>query len=188
MFGDTTKNHHYYGSDTHKYINAMIGSSKRMYIISPYVDVHYAKFMARRTRSTEFYIISSSMDEDARNMLERGGSKIVLSVYLILSLFLLYLELAIGIRSYLLAFSVLPIFWGIGRYLSGTRSKRRIHIKVPRQFVHAKMYISDNQAISGSVNLTYKGTHSNVEHIEISRDPEEIERMQEQFWEMWKKY
>jgi phosphatidylserine/phosphatidylglycerophosphate/cardiolipin synthase-like enzyme len=186
--GSGKENHHYYGTDTYKYINGMIKSSRRMYIVSPYIDRYYANLMARSTRSTEFYIISSSIDVDAKKRLEKGGSKIILALWAIASILLFYLEFAAGVHSYLLAFSILPILWGFGRYSSGSRAARRIHIKVPRQFVHAKTYVSDQQAISGSVNLTYKGTHSNVEHIEVSKDPREVGIMQEQFWELWNRY
>lgn len=188
MLGDNGKNYHYYGSDTHRYINGMIKSSKKMYIISPYIDNYYADFVSKRSPSTEFYIISSSMEDDARRTLQRRGSRLVLFLWFALSCIVLYAELMIGIGGYLLLISLLPFLWGINSYISRSVKSRQIHLKVPKQFVHAKMYISDDQAISGSVNLTYKGTHSNVEHIEISKNPDEIENLQQQFWDMWKRY
>jgi phosphatidylserine/phosphatidylglycerophosphate/cardiolipin synthase-like enzyme len=190
MLGDTSRDRsiHYYGSDTHKYINRMIESSRKMYIVSPYIDAYYADFVARRSPSTEFYIISSAMEDDARKKLSQGVSRLALLPWIALSCVLAYIEMDLGISGYPLALSLLPLLWGMDRYLSRSRSVKGVHLKIPGRFVHAKMYISDEQAISGSVNLTYKGTHSNVEHIEISKDPEEIVILQDQFWDLWKRY
>ena len=188
MFGYRGDKGHYYGSEAHRYINKMIKSSKAMYIVSPYIDSYYADLLAKRSSSAEFYIISSSMEDKARNMLQRRASRLNLIVWTLLSVAVFYVEINIGIGSYLLALSLLPLLWGLGRYMLRSRSVKGVHLKIPKQFVHAKMYISDDQVISGSANLTYKGTHSNVEHIEISRDPQEVEQMQDEFWRMWKSY
>ena len=46
-------------------------------------------------------------------------------------------------------------------------------------FVHAKIYIVDNElAVSGSANLTYSGLHSNCEILSITETKEEIQQRQ----------
>lgn len=182
------KNSYYYGSDTYKYINGMIKSSRKMQIVSPYIDEYYADFMLRNSGRTEFYVISSSLDENARKMLSGKSSRIILSAYAIVFALLLYFEIAVGIGGYLLATPFVLFLFFASRHMYIARRKMRIRLKVPSRFVHAKMYISEDQAVSGSANLTYKGTHSNIEHINIIRDREEVERLRKQFWEMWKAY
>ncbi len=188
MFGDKEKNEHYYGSDTHKYINDMIKSTKKMYVISPYLDNYYAGIIASRSPTTEFYIISSSLENAAKTRLVGSSALPMILLSLVLSFMVLYLELMLGLRGYALLTCTMPLIFSMISRFAKSRSMGRIHLKVPKQFVHAKMYISDKQAISGSVNMTYKGTHSNVEHIEITRNPQEVEILREQFWKMWKKY
>lgn len=188
MFGDKEKNGHYYGSDTHKYINDMIRSTKKMYVISPYIDNYYAQIIANRSPATEFYIISSSLENDAKRRLVGSSQLLPILLSMVLSFMVLYLELMLGLRGYALLTCAMPLVFSMISGLAKSRSMRGIHLKVPKQFVHAKMYIADKQAISGSVNMTYKGTHSNVEHIEITRNAQEVEMLREQFWKLWKKY
>lgn len=182
------KNSYHYGSDTYKYINQMIRSSRHMQIVSPYIDEYYADFMLRNSGRTEFYVISSSLDEGARKMMSGKDSRVVFAAYALIFALLFCFEIAVGIRGYLLAAPLVLFLFFSSRHAYVAGRKRRIHLKIPKRFVHVKMYISEDQAISGSANLTYKGTHSNIEHINIVRDRDEIRRLRDQFWEMWRKY
>ncbi len=189
MFGfNRRRNSYHYGSDTYKYINSMIKSSKRMQIVSPYIDSYYANIILRSSPKTEFYIISSSLDASAKKILGKRYSKRILLTFALLSVLLLWAEITLGIGNYLLALSLVPFLFGISKYTSSSTGSKRIHLKTPKKFVHAKMYISDSQAILGSVNLTYKGTHSNIEHIDITSDTDELYKLREQFWDIWGTY
>jgi phosphatidylserine/phosphatidylglycerophosphate/cardiolipin synthase-like enzyme len=69
------------------------------------------------------------------------------------------------------------------------RIRKNIMLKTTGEdFVHEKLYISDSMAIIGSANLTYNGTHKNIEHIEIIRDRGEIDELKRHFNSMWGKY
>ena len=65
------------------------------------------------------------------------------------------------------------------------RISNGVSVKVPRNFVHAKMYISGQMAMIGSANLTYSGMHRNIEHMSVIRSSREIGRLASQFWELW---
>jgi len=52
-------------------------------------------------------------------------------------------------------------------------------------FVHEKIYIGSDTAITGSANLTYSGMHRNIEHIEITHDPERIAELGRHFNGLW---
>jgi phosphatidylserine/phosphatidylglycerophosphate/cardiolipin synthase-like enzyme len=124
------------------------------------------------------------MNGNARKMLMRNGnSGIILAVIVVLagSTYLAYgtglLEAAVSISA--IAIAVLLFY--------SAKRKKRIIIRKPEGFVHAKIYISENEAIHGSANLTYNGTHSNIEHIEIIRDNEKIAKLHSEFERMWKK-
>ena len=54
------------------------------------------------------------------------------------------------------------------------------------RMVHAKIYIIDNTAITGSANLTRSGLWRNMETLTIHEDPEEIRQVEEQFLQVWR--
>lgn len=171
---------YYYGSDTHKHIDRLIESGREILIVSPYVDRYYAEKLLDSSRGRRFYLISSSMDEQALSMLN-GTSSIWVVAYLCLSSALLVLLLYIRVPSALLLLSLVPLIVGSIKNMG----KTRIMLKIPKRFVHAKMYISESEAITGSANLTYKGTHKNLEQISIIRNREDIDKLKRQFWELW---
>jgi len=54
------------------------------------------------------------------------------------------------------------------------------------RMVHAKVYIIDNTAITGSANLTRSGLWRNMESLTIHEDPEELGQVEEQFLQFWR--
>ena len=173
---------YYYGSDTYKHIDDLIERGREILMVSPYVDRYYAEKLLEYSKGRRLYLISSSMDSEALRLLQ-GTSSIWAIAYLSLSSILLALLLYIRVPSTLLALSLIPIIVGSIKNLG----RKRIMLKVPKQFVHAKMYISDSTAITGSANLTYKGTHRNLEQISITRSKGDVEKLKKQFWELWSK-
>jgi phosphatidylserine/phosphatidylglycerophosphate/cardiolipin synthase-like enzyme len=184
MFGKgDLGNTYYYGSDTHRFINELIGRKGEIMLVSPYIDRYYAEALLRKSRGRKFYLISSSVEEDVLGLL-RGGSPLWIIAYLGLSMILLGLLLFVGATGAALLLSLVPFAVGIIR---GAGRGSGVILKVPKQFVHVKMYISEGMAITGSANLTYKGTHKNVEQINIIYNKSDIEKLKEQFWSMWNK-
>ncbi len=189
MFGlprERASYHH--GSDSYRHIDRMLDTARRMYIVSPYLDRYYAERIFRNASRSEFYIISSSMDEGARHVLRRNGSLPMLAAYSLFSTALLYAFVSFGISGYALLAPAIPFAMGMVKYRSSSSRSRRIHLKVPDRFVHAKMYVSETQAVLGSANLTYKGMHSNVETIEVTKEQDKVDRLLDHFWEMWDQY
>ncbi len=176
-------NTYYCGSDTHKYIDELISSKGEILVVSPYIDRYYAEIISRKSGGRKFYVISSSLEGDALKLLEKNPSALWIASYALLSIMILGLLLFVGVGGLYLLISVIPI--AVGTVKNAGR-KSKVSLKVPKQFVHAKIYISDGMAITGSANLTYKGTFKNVEHINVVYDKEEIGRLKEQFWGMWK--
>jgi phosphatidylserine/phosphatidylglycerophosphate/cardiolipin synthase-like enzyme len=54
-------------------------------------------------------------------------------------------------------------------------------------FVHEKLYIGNDKAITGSANLTYNGLHKNIEHIEVINSIERIGKLKSHFNDLWSK-
>ncbi len=175
---------HYCGIDTYKYINELINSAGDILIVSPYIDSYYAKMLSDSCSGRKFYIIASSIEQEVIRLLSGSKRPLMVVRYALLSVLLMSLSILYGLGWMLVVLSLIPAAVGMFKYLSG---KRRMVLKVPRQFVHAKIYISDRMAITGSANLTYKGTHRNLEQISITYDSDEISRLRGQFWDMWHK-
>ena len=177
-------NTHYCGIDTHKYINELLNSTGDILIVSPYIDSYYAKMLSDSGSGRKIYIIASSIEQEASRLLGSRKSPFMAVGYLLLSLLLISLSILSGLGRILIIISLIPATVGLGKYLS---RKQSVVLKVPKQFVHAKIYISNRMAITGSANLTYKGTHRNLEQISLIYDKGEISRLRDQFWILWHK-
>ena len=84
-----------------------------------------------------------------------------------------------------LVFVILSTSLAVLSVIYALRDDRSIELRVPKGFVHAKMYIGEKTAIVGSANLTYAGMHQNVEHIDVIRDRGQIADLKKQFFSMW---
>lgn len=174
----------YSGNDTHRYIEKLLDSRGDILIVSPYIDAYYARAMLRRHRRGRFYVISSSIEDSAKSMLNSKPNRTFLPAGILAFLFLLILPLHYGLSGIYLVPSAIPLGLGIAK----GRKRANVVLKRPSEFIHAKMYISDTMAIVGSVNLTYKGTHKNVEQISILHSARDIGQLKDQFWAMWDKF
>lgn len=178
----------YSGSSSHIHIDRLLREGREISIVSPYIDNYYAKIIRGMSRDRRFMIIASSIDPEARRSLGKGLPLLDLSVafaaWLAVSCAFYYLlhspAYLLGILLIFLIYVELKLL-----FFTGTRN---IRLKVPRDFVHAKMYLSERQAIVGSANLTYKGTHRNVEHIEVTSDPGKVASLRKDFGRLWRKY
>ncbi|MGI0141040.1 MAG: phospholipase D-like domain-containing protein [Candidatus Micrarchaeales archaeon] len=176
----------YSGRDTYRYVERVILKGRKILIVSPYIDQYYANFILRNLRGRSFNIVSSSMDKRAQKLLTKGKfptdlliSSAILSIA---DAMLYYLEYSL----YGLYLTILIVVMIAAVIYLASKKPTSIHLKVPKEFVHAKLYISENIAVHGSVNLTYKGLHKNVEHVEMVDDPDEIAKLERQFWDIWK--
>ncbi len=170
------------GRESCRYIDAMIGSRGRMLVVSPYIDAYYAKRLAARAPRGKTYVITSSADAQALKILGKGGSRLWIAAYTLLSTLLMYAFVLLGIGGYYLLIVAVPLIIGTAKHW---RVRSAISLRVPRAFVHAKMYIAQCAAATGSANLTYSGMHRNIEHLSVTYSHEEIRRLEKQFWRLW---
>ncbi|MGA3020527.1 MAG: phospholipase D-like domain-containing protein [Candidatus Micrarchaeales archaeon] len=176
------ENFSYYGQDSHKHIDKLLRNEKNILIISPYIDDYYANHIVRNSRGKSVHIISSSIKQSAAKRLTENRVRgmamftfLIITINLVLfslGIFALYFAIAsLAVVSFLIIFSRFP--------------KRRIYLKIPKEFVHAKMYVGDRTAIEGSANLTYSGMHKNIERINVTHDIRKISESKREFWRLW---
>jgi phosphatidylserine/phosphatidylglycerophosphate/cardiolipin synthase-like enzyme len=178
------KRSHSSGVDNYRQVERLLERGKEIYIVSPYIDPYYASMIRKYANRKRFYIISSSLDAKARRILESRGSWLSVIIFALFVVAISIVLLALSLLSMaIMLIAALAIAARIVVFKAFARN--RIRLKVPGRFVHAKMYISERMAISGSANLTYKGMHSNVEHIDIAYDPKEILEFKKEFWRIW---
>ncbi len=173
----------YSGTESYRYVEPLIYKGKDVLISSPYIDRHYADFIVRNSRGKRIHILASSMDSEARRHIHSRPVLPVVAALMALASagFLLYalrvyLLLGIDTAAMILFVYATVIFW---------KRTPNIKIRTPTSFVHAKMYVTESAAAYGSANLTYRGMHRNVEHLEVTEDPEKIENLKKQFWSIW---
>jgi phosphatidylserine/phosphatidylglycerophosphate/cardiolipin synthase-like enzyme len=182
----------YSGSDTHKYIDEVINDNAvKLKIISPYLGIHYARMLLKVSTRKKIDLIvsgdSTKKDEEAIRVLLKRGSFVDWKLILYGSVVAILIALT-GIYPLALSMGILlvaTIYYG--KIYGPKRRKVRIKIATDK-FIHEKLYISENVAIVGSANLTYSGTHKNIEHIEIIRDKSKISELEKHFDQTWKKY
>lgn len=173
----------YTGRSSYKYAERLISEGRDILIVSPYIDSYYAEFLLRNGRKKHIKIISSSVEREARKILGRKRSLGNFFATALLVLPLDYLSFTFSVLSIYVILASLLIL-SMAFYLCIHR-KSDIELKIPREFVHAKIYISDGVAIFGSANLTYKGMHENIEHIEVREKENEVNRLKSEFWKIW---
>jgi phosphatidylserine/phosphatidylglycerophosphate/cardiolipin synthase-like enzyme len=172
----------YSGRDSYRHVERILRSERNLLIVSPYIDGHYAGWLVRHSQGKRIRILSSSMQPGAYRKLkgrERGPAITfaVLAAAFDVAFFLL--------RMQFLAFALVTAAIAALFIALSFRGNRNISVKVPRDFVHAKMYVGDNVAAEGSANLTYAGMHKNVEHIDVIYDRRRIADLKRQFAAMW---
>ncbi|MDE1828306.1 MAG: hypothetical protein KGH65_04050 [Candidatus Micrarchaeota archaeon] len=183
---DIFKTPSYSGKNVYRYIEKLIKNGKEILIVSPYIDSHYANYILRHCGGKRFHIISSSLDPAAKRLLERGRFPAGLLISTLLFAVADSLLYYFGIYLYAGLLSAVILLLAIATAFIAAKKPTNITLKVPKEFVHAKLYISENEAIRGSANLTYRGQHENVEHVEVAYDRDEIKRLEGQFWDLWK--
>ena len=179
-FGDSSM--YYSGNECYRHIEGLVSKGKDILIISPYIDEYYARFLLGKAGSRNIRILSSSMNGNAKKILTRNSNKGTIMAVIVVLAGTGYL--AYGTRLFGAVVLISAVAVAI-LLLSLANRGKGIVIRRPQGFVHAKLYISESKAIHGSANLTYNGTHSNIEHIEIIRDMEKIAKLRKEFERMW---
>ncbi|MEM0147191.1 MAG: phospholipase D-like domain-containing protein [Candidatus Micrarchaeaceae archaeon] len=171
-----------YGSRSYVPVEKIIKKSTVLRIISPYIDPYYAEFLIRHAKGKRIRIISSSISKSAKAKLKRRSfSKFVAFVafLLVLNMFLAHGQPALAFISLICSLIYLLV------YLEDYETKKGILLKVPRRFVHAKVYIGDSAAVEGSANLTFMGMHKNIEQTRFIQNSEEVAILKNEFDKLW---
>jgi phosphatidylserine/phosphatidylglycerophosphate/cardiolipin synthase-like enzyme len=179
----------YSGDSSYKEIEGLIKSSRFLKIISPYISPYYAKMLLSASQKKEIKIITSNSKINQRSisiLSKKMNSKIYIKSFLYI--------ITVGVIFAVIQFYFLAILTIIALILVAALAliryssirKRKLYLKVAfEKFIHEKLYISDNAAISGSANLTYSGLHKNIEHIEMIDDKSKIDALAEHFDSLW---
>ncbi len=179
---------HYSGSDSYKFIDGMIKSKgSELLVVSPYVDNYYAKALLRASRHRRVRIVTSPdaiahKDSFLRHItLQRMKGYAKATVYFgLLSMITFYL------RFYYVLVPIAALAIVSLALTLRSRHSTAIRLKVVKnKFVHEKLYISNGTAVTGSANLTYSGMHRNIEHVDVTKDPQEVGVLMKHFEALW---
>ncbi len=176
----------YSGSSSYKQINKLLRSkSKYIMISTPYIDNYYLKILGRISRKRKVMLVSSkASNKKIKKFMSnkiRKFSVMFFVVYLASLLGIWFMGLYLILQN---AFVYIPLIFSIVISIVSKGTKLKVHI-IGNEFVHEKLYITEKLAITGSANLTYAGTHKNIEHIEIIEDLEKIRGLRKHFEKLW---
>lgn len=183
----------YSGNETYKFIDELLNDDgKSLRIVSPYIGISYARKLLELAKRKKIYLLTSGddkkKDEDAVKLLLYGSRKLNLKLIFLLLItesILFYLKFYLY-GAAVIVLLVLVVYFGVVRK---SRSELNLQVKIAtNRFIHEKMYVSDKKAIVGSANLTYSGTHKNIEHIEIIKDINRIKELSRHFDALWQSY
>ncbi|MCL4380937.1 phospholipase D-like domain-containing protein [Candidatus Marsarchaeota archaeon] len=180
----------YSGSESYKQIDALLRNSGKLKIISPYISLFYARRLAELSKSRKIWIITSKPNSGADMAAFKYLTKLS-NIMVFIKLFVYFAVMgafAVLFGFYTAAFILLGIFlmaFAALRLKYGSIARSNIFVKTSKQFIHEKIYIGNSSAIVGSANLTYSGTHRNIEYIEVIREKEKIKSLEKHFDSLW---
>ena len=180
----------YSGQSSYKFIDRLMRSESRaLMIVTPFLDAYYARFLVGIAASKRVRIITTGKGQGGSEAVailsggfKRGTFAKIFLYFTFLVAVTAYLQAWIGALA---AAAVAALVLAIA-YKRFKRGASNIEIKVSSgPFVHEKIYIGSDEAITGSANLTYSGTHKNVEHIDVTDDPTRMKELNRHFEELW---
>ena len=181
----------YSGSESWRHIDRLLESNGRhIKIITPFISDYYVDRILKIARKKKVYLLLSGAGkaEEAavKRLLKRNRSlNLGMIAYLALIVaglaYLKFYVYAAGVG----AIALFALYYGMVLKPAGTK----LFVKIATdRFIHEKLYLSDDTAIVGSANLTYAGTHRNVEHIEVINDPARVDELSLHFDGLWGRY
>ncbi len=181
----------YSGADTYKYIDKLINdNAKELKIITPYLGISYARLLLKLSKRKKIRLIVSG---DAKKK-EEAAVKLIIKKGRVMNWKPIFYGIVVAIvlvivQAYPLLFSLVALMALYTYYVEIYDPEgRNIEIKIStKNFIHEKAYISNKNAIVGSANLTYSGTHRNTEHIEMIKNERRLRELNKHFDDLWKK-
>ncbi len=176
----------YSGQDSYRQVDPMIAHARRLMIISPYISNGYARALAARAASgaSVRVITSESAVGGSSILIGNYGMTHVRAVLFLVLLDAISIYLGFVYTTIIISFMIAVL--GVLSFARRRGISLNMSVKVSRdKFVHEKIYLSDDMAITGSANLTYSGMHRNVEHIYVIRDPARVKELRAHFEGLW---
>ncbi len=181
----------YSGDSSYKYVDRLLKEKDgELLIISPYLSKYYVKMLAGIAQNRRIRVITSNSslgyrDSNLKNFTISGMSGYIKAIAFFLLLDIISVFLNFAYTTIILTAIVLIV--ALLAYLRHKRTSSNMIVKViSDRFVHEKLYINGNTAITGSANLTYNGMHKNIEHIEVTKDSAKIKELKSHFESMWR--
>ena len=179
----------YSGNESYKYVDPIIQSDRRVWIISPYIGKHYGEMIRRKGSRRDIRIITMDVPENRDGILavvsrnaRKGHTLFGVSLLMVLMLLISYFY---GRGLLVLGFMVLFVIF-IYYAIKAESSISPVRLRFARgSFVHEKIYIGEKIAVVGSANLTYNGMHKNIEHIEVIKEGDKIAELEKHFSQLW---
>jgi len=160
--------------------NVIRGSNKFLIVISPWISDKYASIIMSKVKDgVKAIVVTSEDSEKAFRKAMRGCEKKERSkrslLFWALALPLTVVALIALLREIGLLLSVIVIIASLKRRKKGYGKGNRIKVIIVGKdhFVHAKIYVNESKAVTGSANLTESGLWRNVELIHIFDKGEE---------------
>jgi phosphatidylserine/phosphatidylglycerophosphate/cardiolipin synthase-like enzyme len=183
----------YSGDSCYKYVEPLLnrrGGSLR--IISPYISAGYARMLLDIAKMKKVNVITSGgtgiEDSEAVGLLRKGRKGYSAAQLLLLPMVALGLY-AFSFYLYAILSAALAALLIWLAYNRNSRNRSNLCVKVVTdRFIHEKLYLTEDTAITGSANLTFSGMHRNIEHIDVIRDSGKVRSLLDHFDELWSKY
>lgn len=191
MLFDRRPNGFYAGRNSYRYIDPLItAKSKRLLIVSPYISANYFRLLnsvSKRKRVRVITALNSLKEYERLRLKRRRAMRKMLAFAPILAISIAAIIEYPAHHAFASWILVVTIAAMVSLIVSTRLSRSaNIEVRIPlRGFVHEKLYISDNEAVMGSANLTHNGTHENVEQIERVTDKARIAQLAGHFEELW---
>lgn len=184
---------HYSGNSSYAFINKLISNrDKELMIVSPYIGNHYTRKLLKEAGRKRIRIITSESSLRYPDSMLKGLHNNGLGGYLSAILYFLVLDAIVVYLRFFYIVALVTILLLLTVYATAGRRRRiekNIELRTTgSELVHEKLYITDSMAIVGSANLTYNGTHRNIEHIEVIRNRQEIDELKRHFISLWNQY
>ena len=177
-------------------------AKRRIWVASPFISEKYAKLLIRKANEgVDVRVITTSKSAKLLRSKKFKAIKVftlltsllssaepfLLPLPLALTLYLFRLEgilvVSLGILISFLFKSHLPLVTFLSLYVLMKRERLKVAV-TPKTFVHSKLYIIDDVAISGSANLTVSGLWRNYETVTVF-EGKEAKELISLFKRMW---
>jgi len=187
----TAKEDSYSGDSSYRYVDELIkNGDDELLIVSPYISNYYIRMLVKKSGNKLIRIVTSKSSlgykgTSIRNYLTNSVRGYMKAIAFMALLEAISIYLKFNYTTAILA--VILLIMVLLAYRKYKKTDSNIKVKVAKdKFVHEKLYIGSDMAIVGSANLTFNGMHRNVEHIDIIRSKDQIDRLKTHFESLWR--